>query len=612
MSTSPTPPTPDGLRTTLAQLRRELAADLALLRGGPTLAPLERRGAELDRFVADLDAQLERSGSAAVVTLVGSTGAGKSTLLNALVGQAVATPGTDRPTTTRPVVYRPHDADVGGLLEGLGAPPAVHDYAPGSAAGPWTGQVLVDAPDTNSVATDHRRTVELLAERSDALVVVAHRQSVAELASVAFVDAYRGRRDLCVVLNRTDELSDEARATLLAQLRELAADRWGQPELPVFTTSALAAWEAERRSPGSAAAEVPGWAELVTHLEGLVADGRLGRVRRDNALGTAALLAGLAREVADDVDPRLAGLVDACRSATAAFRARVEDELGARLELRRRDVALLLYDETARHWEGPGGWALRAGGLAGLGLGAGALVARRNPLLAAGTAIGAAALDRAQGALRGRRLEHGSGLVPTGHELGAWYRAAFPAPRQQALELFGDAEALDLPRPDQLGAAAAESVEAAWSRLVERDLVAAAGRGSRWYLRWPVDLPVYALLAWLVWQAGLGLYEGTSLGLDRLVDAAILALAWLALGRWLVRRLLGGAARSLVSGVDTDARAALADLEALAPAALESAVALRREALGRLARLDEHWRTRLHGSSGPARPAPAAPEPDAP
>ena len=60
MSTSPPPPTPDGLRTTLAQLRRELAADLALLRGGPTLAPLERRGAELDRFVADLDAQLER------------------------------------------------------------------------------------------------------------------------------------------------------------------------------------------------------------------------------------------------------------------------------------------------------------------------------------------------------------------------------------------------------------------------------------------------------------------------------------------------------------------------------------------------------------------------
>ena len=74
----------------------------------------ERRP-ELDRLLADLDRQIARVQRAAVITLVGATGAGKSTLLNALAGRRIAQEGVDRPTTRRPVIYAPLDADVGEL-----------------------------------------------------------------------------------------------------------------------------------------------------------------------------------------------------------------------------------------------------------------------------------------------------------------------------------------------------------------------------------------------------------------------------------------------------------------------------------------------------------------
>ena len=165
----------------LHQLWRELERDLAELASPPELFAQLARSAELERYVTDLAAQLERHESAAVITLVGSTGAGKSTLLNALAGQEIARAGTTRPTTSRPVIYKPRSIDIQALIEGLG-PIEVHEFDPAESASPLAEQVLIDAPDTNSVATEHRRLVEALAERSDALVVVAHRQSVAELA----------------------------------------------------------------------------------------------------------------------------------------------------------------------------------------------------------------------------------------------------------------------------------------------------------------------------------------------------------------------------------------------------------------------------------------------
>ena len=173
------------LNSLLADLDRDLGA-------AQELRPMAGLALEVEELRGDLEEQLNRAKSAAVICLVGSTGAGKSTLLNALVGRDVAIEGVDRPTTSAPVIYRPRDADVSAILEGLpGQPPTVvsYDADPAASAGSfWRGQILIDAPDTNSVATVHRDVVKSLSARADVLVVVAHRQSIAELSSATFID----------------------------------------------------------------------------------------------------------------------------------------------------------------------------------------------------------------------------------------------------------------------------------------------------------------------------------------------------------------------------------------------------------------------------------------
>lgn len=597
----------DVLRDRSRQLWLELQQDLVQLDRAPKLHAVESRRAELERYVTDLEAQLERHESAAVITLVGSTGAGKSTLLNALAGQEIARAGTTRPTTSRPVIYKPRSVDVQALIADLG-PVEVHEFEPGAGPSSLAQAVLVDAPDTNSVATEHRQVVEALAERSDALVVVAHRQSVAELAQVSFVDLFAGRRDLCFVLGRADELSSEARQDLEGQLAELARTRWQAPAAPIVVTSALAAG---RGQPDA------GFEELTRYLATLVEGERLGSVRRDNALGTAARIAGLFQatldELQEDEGGGLAGLMASVHGAIGRFRELVEAELAERLELRGKDIELLLWNETARRWQGPGGWALRAGGLAGLGMGAGAALARKNPLVAAGAAAGGLALDRAQSSLRERRIERASGLVPTAHELESWYREAFVAPRIQAQGLTGDPAAFDLPGAEALGAEATLAVEAAWARLVERQLPDAATRGARLVTRLMVDLPVYILCAWLVLKALMGVLPVSLTGallpperlpeplvMDDLLSAAIVLFAWLFIGRSLVRLRLGRLARGLAQSVLEEARAGLEEphgIESRTTESFDHELQTRQAALGRLAELDELWRGRLHAPS---------------
>jgi len=98
---SPSPEAQAGLQA----IRDGLHRDRELL---SILRAMRSRAGELDALLEDLDRQLQRAGEATVViTLVGATGAGKSTLLNALAGASIAREGTDRPTTTRAVIYAP-------------------------------------------------------------------------------------------------------------------------------------------------------------------------------------------------------------------------------------------------------------------------------------------------------------------------------------------------------------------------------------------------------------------------------------------------------------------------------------------------------------------------
>jgi GTPase Era involved in 16S rRNA processing len=563
----------------LQRLRLDVQADLESV---AVLRAVAKQRDEIARLTSDLDHQLERLPRAAVVTLVGATGAGKSALLNALVGGRIANEGVDRPTTREPVVYAPHDADLSVLLGAITPPPRVVRYD--RSGGPWTTQVLIDAPDVNSVAVEHRATVDQLAERSDVLLVVLHRQSVVEQASVSFIDLFAARRRLIFVLNRIDEVSDDARDSLLAQARAMASTRWSAADAPVIATSAKLA----QQQPNA-----PGWRELCDVLNAMVRDSAIAGVRRLNAVGTAASIERLLREVDAEIADDLEALPAETGDGVIKLAQRVGEEVATRLQLRRADVAAILLAEAAKRWDGPGGWALRVGGVSALGIGAGALLARRHPLLATGAAAGSVAATQAHEALQRQRTAEVDGLLPVASEFASWYAEALAAPRLRAVRLVQEPEHTGLPSAASLRAETAVAVEEAWDTFIARDLPVQAQRSALRFFHVPLDLPVYALGAWVVYRVADGFLSGRYTGTDFLVNALLLLGAYLLLTSFIIRRALSWRAGRMLNQITSVARAAVNDRGEDARHAVGAITQRMRDALQRLAHLSAAWRERL-------------------
>lgn len=545
------------------------------------VAPLRAatpHASRVELALEDLEQQRARLGRALVLCLVGSTGAGKSTLLNALAGTRVAEEGVRRPTTARPLVVHPPGAGLGPLLDGL-AGPAPELVALGEGArGPWSRHVLVDAPDTNSVATGHREQVHALALRSDLLVVVAHRQSVAEWSTVEFVEEFARRHALLLVLNRADELEPGARDALLGQLRSVAREHWGaDPDPPAFALSARRAQE----DPAD-----PAFQAFVQALLQAGSEQRLAGLRTDNARGAATEIAAAGRSIQAGADPQLGAIDGALGAATESYLEAVDDLLADRLRWRSVDLAELLAREWSRRWDGPGGWILRAGLLGSLGLAGGALLARGNPLLAAGAALGGMAAEKGKEAWRDRAMGDATALLPAGPKLEGAARAAWEEARLQAQELGLPPASLGVPEPAELAADAQESAASAWEELLAGELRARAAASARWWLRLPVDLPVVALAGWILYRAVSALPGGPWVGLDFLLNMLLLALAWLLLWRWLLRRIIARQAQGLVGAARQSALVELESRLRLRQANCRRALSRRRSALEELAGAD--------------------------
>lgn len=569
-------------RMRLQLLRADLEADLAAVAG---LRAVARRVRIIDELLADLDRQLDRSESAAVITLVGATGAGKSTLLNAIARQEIAREGIDRPTTSEATIYAPHDADVGALVDHAAATsPRIVRYTPADGAG--EAHVFVDAPDMNSIEPRHAERLRDLALRSDVLLVVLHHQSVVEAAPVEFIDAFAQRRGLAFVLNRADELTDEAREALVAQTRQLAAQRWGAGDAPVIALSARRA----RTAPDGDDRQ-----RLLGTIATLLGGQSLQRIRRHNALGTVAMLAevfaAVDAETSEDLGA-LAGEVEAGIDALAERVAAADDE---RWRLHRADLAELLWAETARRWEGPGGWAMRVGGAEALGLGAAGALARSHPLLALGAAVSTAAASGVRRTVQERRLRDDNPLLPEAAEFDAAWRAALAPARIRAGRLFGSVEAADMPDVDDARAAVAAAVDAAWRRLVGFDLPQAAERSVLRFFRWLIDLPVYAVLGWLVYRAAMGFVDGHYVGVDLLVNTGLLATVYLFGVRLVVGAGVRRRSRRLLGAATQASRANLEAWRAGAAGALAERLGALTAALARLRGIDALWLQRLGG-----------------
>ncbi|MEU0188727.1 YfjP family GTPase [Streptomyces afghaniensis] len=204
--------------------------------------------AEAGRVLDEASARRRLSGQHTVVAIAGATGSGKSQLFNALAGVAISETGVRRPTTAAPIACSWSDG-AATLIERLGIPPRLRrrPLPTGDGDSQLGGLVLVDLPDHDSAAVQHREHVDRILALVDAVIwvvdpekyadAVLHERYLRPLAAHAEV--------MFVVLNQIDRLPGEAADQVLDDLRRLldedgiALGEHGEPGTTVLALSAL-------------------------------------------------------------------------------------------------------------------------------------------------------------------------------------------------------------------------------------------------------------------------------------------------------------------------------------------------------------------------------------
>ncbi len=240
--------------------------------------------------------RLRLSGEHTVVALAGATGSGKSSLFNALARMELSTVGVRRPTTAHAFACVWGPSGAGALLDWLEVAPERRFGRESALDGDdelgLHGLVLLDLPDFDSLATDHRIEVDRLLEQVDLVVWVTDPQKYADqVLHDRYLRAFRQHGDVTVVvLNQADRLAPNDVRRCVADLAGLlAAD--GLPEVPVFAVSAVAAQ--------------PGCGELRAVLERALVAHRAAQDRLAADLDEVA--AELAGEVGDPLGPEAVG-----------------------------------------------------------------------------------------------------------------------------------------------------------------------------------------------------------------------------------------------------------------------------------------------------------------
>ncbi|MFR0352671.1 GTPase [Streptomyces sediminimaris] len=281
--------------------------------------------AEAGRVLDEAAARRRLSGQHTVVAIAGATGSGKSQLFNALAGVPISETGVRRPTTATPIACSWSDGGA-SLIERLGIPPRLRrrPLQNPEAEAQLRGLVLVDLPDHDSAAVQHREQVDRVLALVDAVIWVVDPEKYADaMLHERYLRPMAGHAEVMfVVLNQTDRLPGEATEQVLDDLRRLldedgiALGEYGEPGATVLALSALTG---------------EGVGELREALGQFVAE-RGAPARRISAdLDTAAAglrplyatrrRTGLSEEARDEFAARLADAVGASAAGEAAERA---------------------------------------------------------------------------------------------------------------------------------------------------------------------------------------------------------------------------------------------------------------------------------------------------
>ena len=281
--------------------------------------------AEAGRVLDEAAARRRLSGQHTVVAIAGATGSGKSQLFNTLAGVTISETGVRRPTTAAPIACSWSDG-AASLLDRLGIPgrlrrrPLQHP----DSESPLRGLVLIDLPDHDSAAVQHREQVDRILALVDAVIWVVDPEKYADaVLHERYLRPMAGHAEVTlVVLNQVDRLPGEAAEQVLDDLRRLldedgiARGEHGEPGATVLALSALTGegmgdlretlgqFVAERQAPARRiAADV---------------DAAAGRLRPVYVAGRRT---GLSEEAREEFADRLADAVGATAAGDAADRA---------------------------------------------------------------------------------------------------------------------------------------------------------------------------------------------------------------------------------------------------------------------------------------------------
>ena len=183
-----------------------------------------------------------------MLAFVGGTGVGKSSLLNALAGTSVSRASARRPTTNQPIAWVPADdlEALAPLLDWIGVKD-VREHE-GRALGPVA---ILDLPDMDSLATDHRERVEAILPRVDAVAWITDPEKYHDaVLADDFLRTWLPRlARQVVVVNKGDRVQPVDALRIRQDLEHdlvLARVDANVPRVPVLLTSA-----APGRSDGS-------------------------------------------------------------------------------------------------------------------------------------------------------------------------------------------------------------------------------------------------------------------------------------------------------------------------------------------------------------------------